>query len=84
MVNADGVRRLPASLVALTLRTGSPKTYDSIKECFIDTREQLFVYVERTGNTYNKWTSAFLPLMVLRLVAGALALGVMAGIWSGW
>jgi len=84
MVSGDGVRCLFASVAALTRRTGSPKTYDSIKECFTDTREQLFVYVERTGNAYNKWTSAFLPLMVLRLVAGALALGVMAGVWSGW
>ncbi|KAF8624416.1 hypothetical protein AX15_005896 [Amanita polypyramis BW_CC] len=60
------------------------KNYLELREATDDTRQWVFVYVERATNTYNKWTMESNPLLVFRLVAGVIGTYVLYSIWFPW
>jgi len=58
--------------------------FDALKDYFMDWRESLFANVEQWTAMFNNWTVEYPALLVLRLLAGAMSLCILFGIWSGW
>ncbi|KAF9483619.1 hypothetical protein BDN70DRAFT_873703 [Pholiota conissans] len=58
--------------------------FDNIKEYFMETRESIFATIEHWTAMFNTWTTNYPPLLILRLLAGAMSLFILFGIWNGW
>ncbi|KAJ3562926.1 hypothetical protein NP233_g9274 [Leucocoprinus birnbaumii] len=56
--------------------------YESLRFSLLETRESLFSFVDRSSSVFNKWTAEHMPLMVLRLAAGALGSVLLYAIWQ--
>ncbi|KAK2463372.1 hypothetical protein APHAL10511_004598 [Amanita phalloides] len=55
--------------------------YLDLREATDDAKQWMYVYVDQATNTYNKWTMESNPLLVARLVAGAIGLYILYCIW---
>jgi hypothetical protein len=55
--------------------------FESLKDRFVDWRESLFATVEIWTAYINRWTTDYPALLVLRVLAGAMSLYLLVGIW---
>ncbi|KAF8963023.1 hypothetical protein BDZ97DRAFT_1066886 [Flammula alnicola] len=58
--------------------------FGALKEYFAESRETIFASIEHWTAVFNKWTTDCPPLLVLRLLAGAMSIFILFGLWSGW
>jgi hypothetical protein len=72
----------PSSLVLKLISGTTSSRYGWLRSTLEDTRESLFSSVDATGATYNKWTTEYVPLIILRLVALGVGVYAIFGIWT--
>ncbi|KJA14482.1 hypothetical protein HYPSUDRAFT_49105 [Hypholoma sublateritium FD-334 SS-4] len=58
--------------------------FDALKEYFLDLRESIFATIEHWTATFNKWTSDYPSLLILRLLGGVMGLVIFVGLYTGW
>ena len=79
-------RYITRSFYSLLLKSSlgtADARYEWLRSTLEDTRESLYSSVDATGAVYNKWTTEYMPLITLRLVALVVGGYAMYRIWIG-
>ncbi|KAF8887096.1 hypothetical protein BD779DRAFT_1528118 [Infundibulicybe gibba] len=56
--------------------------YENLRRTFQGTRESIFASVENAASTFNRWTTECIPLLLFRILAGAIGVYVLLELWK--